>query len=177
MKTAKPMLSPVEAVKICLTQKYCTFKGRARRSEFWWFNLCYGILMSIVSGIAGIAFVVLGNWKQGLKQELESQVYDAVFDNDKMAALQAQAEAADTTFNTWLIIIILFVIAAWLFLLLPSWGVLVRRMHDIGKSGWAILIALIPIIGSIILLIWEVKDSDMFANQYGESPKYEEVNI
>ena len=173
MKTAKPMLSPVEAVKICLTQKYCTFKGRARRSEFWWFNLCYSILISIPS----IALQMLFSWKLAQRSALESQIYDAVFDNDKMAALQAQAEAADTTFNTWLIIIILFVIAALLFLLLPSWGVLVRRMHDIGKSGWAILIALIPIIGSIILLIWEVKDSDMFANQYGESPKYEEVNV
>ena len=50
-------------------------------------------------------------------------------------------------------------------------------MHDIGKSGWSLLIAIIPIIGSIILLIWEVKDSDQNANQYGESPKYEEVNV
>ena len=62
-------------------------------------------------------------------------------------------------------------------LLLPTLGVGARRLHDIGKSGWSLLIAIIPIIGSIILLIWEVKDSDQNANQYGESPKYEEVNV
>lgn len=173
MKTAKPMLSPVEAVKICLTQKYCTFKGRARRSEFWWFNLCYSILMSIPS----IALQMLLSWKLAQRSALESQIYDAVFDNDKMAALQAQAEAVDATFETWMPILCIILFVVWLLTLLPAWGVAVRRLHDIGKSGWSLLIAIIPIIGSIILLIWEVKDSDQNANQYGESPKYEEVNV
>ncbi|MCR5474575.1 MAG: DUF805 domain-containing protein [Lachnospiraceae bacterium] len=56
-------------------------------------------------------------------------------------------------------------------LLLPSLGVSVRRLHDINKSGWWLLIGLIPIIGWIILLIWEVKDSDPGDNQYGPNPK------
>lgn len=55
--------------------------------------------------------------------------------------------------------------------LLPSLGVDVRRLHDIGKSGWWILIGLIPIVGAIILIVWACQDSQPGANQYGESPK------
>ncbi len=38
--------------------------------------------------------------------------------------------------------------------LIPGLALDVRRMHDIGKSGWAILIALVPLVGWIILLVW-----------------------
>jgi uncharacterized membrane protein YhaH (DUF805 family) len=57
-------------------------------------------------------------------------------------------------------------------LLLPSLAVTVRRFHDIGKSGWNILWAAIPLIGAIIVLVWMCQDSDVVANKYGESPKY-----
>lgn len=55
--------------------------------------------------------------------------------------------------------------------LIPGLAVTVRRLHDIGKSGWWILLGLIPCIGEIILLIWTVKDSDPGENQYGPNPK------
>ncbi len=55
--------------------------------------------------------------------------------------------------------------------LLPSIGVAVRRLHDIGQSGWRLLIALIPLIGAIMLFINYVSDSQAGTNQYGPSPK------
>ena len=55
--------------------------------------------------------------------------------------------------------------------LIPSLAVCVRRLHDIGKSGWFILIGLIPIIGGIWLLILFCKDSQPEANQWGANPK------
>lgn len=55
-------------------------------------------------------------------------------------------------------------------LLLPSLGLGVRRMHDINKSGWWILINLIPLVGWIIFIIWAAKDSDPTPNQYGPVP-------
>ncbi|MDE5997146.1 MAG: DUF805 domain-containing protein [Muribaculaceae bacterium] len=55
-------------------------------------------------------------------------------------------------------------------LLLPSLGLAVRRLHDIGKSGWWIFISLIPIVGWIILIIWYCKDSQMETNEYGPVP-------
>jgi len=55
--------------------------------------------------------------------------------------------------------------------LIPSITVGVRRMHDIGRSGWFLLVGLIPLIGWIILLYWAVKEGDPQDNAYGSNPK------
>ena len=57
-------------------------------------------------------------------------------------------------------------------LLIPSLGLTARRLHDIGKSGWVMLISIIPIVGAILLIIWCAKDGDPQPNQYGPSTKY-----
>lgn len=57
-------------------------------------------------------------------------------------------------------------------LLIPSLGLTARRLHDIGKSGWMMLISIIPIVGAILLIIWCAKDGDPQPNQYGPSTKY-----
>jgi uncharacterized membrane protein YhaH (DUF805 family) len=56
-----------------------------------------------------------------------------------------------------------------LLLLLPGISAAVRRMHDIGKSGFYLLLGLIPLVG-LILLYWAVQPSQPEANQYGEPP-------
>jgi uncharacterized membrane protein YhaH (DUF805 family) len=56
--------------------------------------------------------------------------------------------------------------------LIPSIALGIRRLHDTGKSGWFLLIAFIPIVGSIILLVFLFTDSHQGTNQYGPSPKY-----
>ena len=55
--------------------------------------------------------------------------------------------------------------------LIPGLAVLTRILHDIGKSGWMILIALIPLIGAIWLLVLMVTDSNPGENRYGTNPK------
>ena len=55
--------------------------------------------------------------------------------------------------------------------LLPGLAVGVRRLHDVGKSGAWLLIALIPLVGEILLIVWFCGDSQP-DNQYGPSPKY-----
>jgi len=55
--------------------------------------------------------------------------------------------------------------------LLPSLAVGVRRLHDIERSGWWLLIGFIPLIGFIVLIIWFVKDSQAGENKYGPNPK------
>ncbi len=60
--------------------------------------------------------------------------------------------------------------------LIPGLAVAVRRLHDVGKSGWMILIGLIPIIGWIWLLVLMVIDSKPGENQYGPNPKEVPVN-
>lgn len=113
-----------EAVVRALQQNYCSFRGRASRSEFWWFQLFYFILSVVIS-------IVLC-WSENVAQ------------------------------------IVSYIIG--LALLLPSLGLAVRRLHDIGKCGWWIFISLIPLVGAIILLVWYCKDSQMEPNKYGPVP-------
>jgi len=53
----------------------------------------------------------------------------------------------------------------------PGLAVSVRRLHDTGRSGAWIFIALVPFVGGIILLVFYCMDSQPQANQYGPSPK------
>lgn len=55
--------------------------------------------------------------------------------------------------------------------LIPGLAVFVRRMHDVSKSGWYILLVLIPIIGWIWLLVLLFTEGDHGPNQYGNDPK------
>ncbi|MBO5062656.1 MAG: DUF805 domain-containing protein [Prevotella sp.] len=122
-----------EAVRSVLSQ-YATFSGRARRSEFWFFQL-FCIIAIITAGIVG---AVIG-------------------------AIVGGTESA-MTFG-----VILYYLCA-LALILPTLAVTVRRLHDIGRSGWWILIGLVPFIGAIIMLIFNITDSKP-DNQYGPNPK------
>ena len=51
--------------------------------------------------------------------------------------------------------------------LLPSWAVAFRRLHDIGKSGYWVFVCLIPLVGWIWFLILMAKEGDVGSNQYG----------
>jgi uncharacterized membrane protein YhaH (DUF805 family) len=55
--------------------------------------------------------------------------------------------------------------------LVPGLAVAVRRLHDVGKSGWMFLIVLIPLIGAIWLLVLFFTDSQPGTNKWGPNPK------
>jgi uncharacterized membrane protein YhaH (DUF805 family) len=55
--------------------------------------------------------------------------------------------------------------------LIPQIAVSVRRLHDTDRSGWWLLMALVPLIGAIVVLVFDVQDSTPGKNQYGENPK------
>ncbi|MBO6112382.1 MAG: DUF805 domain-containing protein [Lachnospiraceae bacterium] len=116
-------MSFVDSIKTCFS-KIVTFDGRARRSEYWWFQLFVFIVDIVVSAI--INQTGLGATVSGIIS---------------------------------------------LLLALCSLSVAVRRLHDIGKSGWFYLIGLIPLVGWIILIVWYCKDSEPGENQYGPNPK------
>jgi len=56
-------------------------------------------------------------------------------------------------------------------MIIPNLAVGVRRLHDVGKSGWMMFIGLIPLVGAIWLLVLMVTDSNPEENQYGQNPK------
>ena len=58
-----------------------------------------------------------------------------------------------------------------LLILLPCLAVGVRRLHDTGRSGWWLFISLIPVIGTIVLIVFYCQDSQTNENQYGLNPK------
>ena len=107
----------LEAVKRFFSH-YADFKGRARRSEYWWVVLFNGI----VGGIIGTISTTLS--------------------------------------SIWTLVI-----------LVPTLALIVRRLHDVGKSGWFYLWVLLPLAGYIIVLIQFLKDSAP-DNQWGPNPKY-----
>ena len=161
----------IEAVKTCF-KKYFVFKGRAQRSEFWWWMLftliggiIFGILDSIVfpSSTAGIAA------------------------DDLLGQLAGQSTPISDVFS--------------LLTFIPSIAVGTRRLHDIDKSGWWQLLPLAPalilgvgaglafasgtgataaltiggigtLIAVVLLLVWWAKDSQNQDNRFGSSPKY-----
>lgn len=67
---------------------------------------------------------------------------------------------------------ILYFLAA-LGFFLPSLAVAIRRLHDTSRSGWWLLIAIVPFIGGLILLYFMVQDSTPGTNQWGPNPKEE----
>lgn len=159
---ATPRLSFGEAIKTCF-KKYATFTGRARRSEYWWFGL--------LNCIPSFLFQQLFSWKMSVKAELESEIGAALFDSEKQQALMDKAQSCDDIFFPCAVIIGIIMLA----LLLPAIAVAVRRLHDIGKSGWWLLLCLVPFVNfvfAIVLFIWTIKDGTPEANQFGESPKY-----
>ncbi|MCE0557739.1 MULTISPECIES: DUF805 domain-containing protein [unclassified Motilimonas] len=116
--------------KLCWA-KYATFEGRARRSEYWFFQLFNFIAIIALGVVCGILDGVLGT--SGLITGVVLGVYC-------LASL------------------------------LPAISVTVRRLHDIGKSGWWFWVSLIPGVGGIILLIFTIMDSAE-ANDFGANPK------
>ena len=56
--------------------------------------------------------------------------------------------------------------------LIPSFAVTVRRLHDTGRSGWWLLIGIIPLLGAIVVIVWLAQDSNPGINKYGPNPKF-----
>lgn len=77
------------------------------------------------------------------------------------------AAALDTIFGTWGAIGGLYALVV----LIPGLAVGARRLHDIGKSGWMLLLALIPLLGIIWLIILFATESTTGSNEYGAYPK------
>ena len=123
-----------EAVK-SFWSHYSKFKGRSRRSEYWWIQL----------------FLVLTN--------LAVAAIDLVLMNGDVDRFIANGGGGIVGLIWSLVTIV------------PALAVLVRRLHDTGKSGWWALIGFVPLVGGIVLLVFTVLDSDSGENKFGESPK------
>jgi uncharacterized membrane protein YhaH (DUF805 family) len=114
---------------------YRNFKGRARRSEYWYIQL---FLVTTSLAAAGIDLALM---------------------NGDVERFIANGGGG--------IVGLIWILAT----IVPALAVLVRRLHDTGRSGWWAFIGLIPIAGAIVLLVFTVEDSTNQENTYGVSPK------
>ncbi len=143
------------AVRTCL-RKYATFRGRAGRSEFWWFALF------------------------GFGLHIAARILDRILFHGQMSVMgagggPAMSVAYSRPVLDGLVSLLLFV---------PSLAVGARRMHDIGRSGWwqAIVLAgvvamVVPFLGMLVLLgcvglliYWFAQPSEG-PNAYGPGPE------
>lgn len=134
----------VEAIKLGF-RKYGTFAGRATRAEYWWwylFSILVFLPLYLVALVAAAASAPSGTTTQGT----------------------TGGSAAGAGIALVLLVVMLVVGLA---LLVPSISVMVRRLHDTGKSGWWYWISLVPFVGGIILLVLLVMESTPGANQFG----------
>ena len=153
-----PSMSLKESIKACVT-KYATFSGRARRSEYWFFNIFAMMIMwaLIILSILTIVF----SFK-------DSSGYSYYYDHNGNK-IRYHYNNINNGFSHIIILILLIILL--LIMLVPIISSTIRRLHDIGKSGAYILLSFIPF-GDIVLFIFLIEDSQQTMNQYGPSPKY-----
>ena len=130
-----------EAIKFNFVH-YADFKGRAPRSQYWWWALFILITSSILNVIDSAAGWDIINVPDFNGQEVPTQIY-----------------GGGVLSSIW-----------FLALLIPNIAVGVRRLHDTGKSGWWILLHLVCCIGTIILLIWYILPGNKGENRFGPDP-------
>ena len=186
---AKPMMPFWTAVKTCL-KKYFDFKGRARRSEYWWFVLFVAIIGFVWSFLCSFLFGI-------------GMGFDSMAAND-----------VPPSFSTVIALSCLSMLPA-LFFIIPQYAALTRRLHDAGHSGWWVVVTLIAaviymivffmmmyqlyqtlesgvytpmstslsiisfifalvfLVLAIVMLVFSIQDSQVGENKYGPSPKYQ----
>jgi uncharacterized membrane protein YhaH (DUF805 family) len=116
-------------------KRYRDFRGRSRRSEYWFIQL-FLVVTNIAVAIIDLALM---GW-----------------DVDRFIANGGGGIVG----LVWILVTIV-----------PALAVLVRRLHDTGKSGWWVLVGLLPLVGAIVLLVFTVTDSSPGENKFGLSPK------
>ena len=94
----------------------------------------------------------------------------------KYAVFEGRSRRAEFWW-AYLMVFVINLLLGWTYIaslacLIPMIALSVRRLHDIGKSGWYYLLILIPIVGAIVLIVWWCQDGKIGRNQYGEDPKY-----
>ena len=127
------------------TKHYADFSGRARRSEYWGTVLFNGLIQAGLSIILSIVATIL------------------------FSSIEINGEVTFSPLFFLLPDIPSYIYG--LIWLLPGLAVAVRRLHDIGKSGWNLLWILLPIVGAIMLIYWYCQDSQPEENKWGANPK------
>ena len=176
--SARPMMEPIEAVKTCFN-KFFNFKGRARRSEYWWFVLFTFIVSWIFSALGAfhMAFSLIG------------LLVGFVLMIPQYAAMTRRLHDRGHS-GWWALLILLCLLVAYGALAVMLSPHISEFMAEGDEMAMAMIMAdavqesptamavagissLLMIILGIITLVFTVKDSHWNENKYGPSPKYQ----
>jgi len=127
-------------------KRYADFQGRSRRLEYWMFTLG----MSLVAVLVFVPLFIFTGARGGIYPGGQQT-------GDPLAGASAVVLVALGLF--------------YLVILIPSLAVQVRRFHDQDRSGWLVLLGLIPYIGGLILLVFMCLEGTHGPNRYGPDPK------
>ena len=126
-------------------KNYTLFRGRASRTEFWYFLLYWAIFYVIIIAV--------------------EKVLGLDFINFKALPFSEYIPLANLYDKVGLLTVIYRPLT-----ILPSLAVISRRLHDINRSGWWCLMCVTPLV--IILIIFLCKKSDESENQFGLNPSF-----
>ena len=128
------IMSFPDALINALINNFGNFKGRASRSEYWWWTLASFLIYIPTIILDGMIF----GWGEATQGD---------------------------PFGISMLVAIAIAI--------PTLTLTVRRLHDLGKSGWLLLIWIVPLVNIcflIVLLVWLIEDGDAYVNSYGDVP-------
>ncbi len=175
--TEKPMLKPIEAIKSCL-KNYVNFKGRARRSEFWWFALSVAVVSSILS-IVGMMVPLVG---------FLSLAFTLLVLLPHMAVLTRRLH--DSGHSGWWVVAEVILVCCYYGSFFTLIGGNLDMMYESSDpmamaqsmaesihsmpvvAGLMMLSMLCIMILFIVIFIFTLQDSKWGTNKYGPSPKY-----
>jgi uncharacterized membrane protein YhaH (DUF805 family) len=120
---------------------YVNFSGRSRRSAYWFWFL-FVIILQIIT-----------------------YTLDGVINPDSVATAVGGGSASISVAAGPVTFI------AMLAVLLPGIAVSIRRLHDTDRSGWWLLIVLVPLVGAILLIVWYCTEGTRGPNRFGADPK------
>jgi uncharacterized membrane protein YhaH (DUF805 family) len=116
---------------------YANFKGRTSKATFWWTILFLALAGSVIS------IIFPAHYETNMMNQ-----FDPFDDNGQWVESVPSRLWSLATF-------------------LPSLALLVRRLHDTGRSGHKAWFVLLPIVGWIMLLVWVLKPTDLQPNAFG----------
>lgn len=123
-------------------RRYADFSGRSRRKEYWMFILFFVIVYAICYAL----------------------IFTGMPSVDPMTGQMTGGGGALSMIGSALLLI--FALGSFI----PSLAVIVRRLHDQDKSGWFVLLGLVPI-ANIVLLVFMFLEGTKGPNRYGPDPK------
>lgn len=138
-------------------QRYADFNGRSRRMEYWMFVLFQAIVYFVLNIVLGMMFAS--------SMPLPSEIGPDG---------QMSPDAAAGMFAAMGPMLLVYCVVG-LALLLPNLAVTVRRFHDQDKTGWLVLLALVPFVGGLIVLVFMLLPGTVGDNRYGPDPKQADI--